>query len=63
VVCWCRLRRIDGGDLFRVATSVQRTSGGYRDNSYVRVSPLITCQLSMVLIPHHHSLSVRAPSG
>ncbi|KAG8829169.1 hypothetical protein FRC17_007018 [Serendipita sp. 399] len=36
IACWSRLHRIGGGDLFRVASAVKRTSGQYRDNSYVR---------------------------
>lgn len=38
VMHYSRLQRRDGGDLFRVASAVQRTAGGGRDNSYIRVS-------------------------
>jgi hypothetical protein len=51
VVCWNRLQRTGRGDLFHVAVAVQQSSGGYQDNSYVRVSGLIGSQLSRRLTP------------
>jgi hypothetical protein len=38
---WSRLQRVDGGDLFRISSVVERTAGSYRDNSFIRVSTMI----------------------
>jgi hypothetical protein len=41
LTAWSRLQRIDGGDLFRISSSVERTARSYRDNSFIRVSTRI----------------------
>lgn len=51
VMCWNRLQRTDGGDLFRIASAVERTSG-YRDNSYVKYE---------LLVDKHARFARRAP--